>query len=281
MFLLVGGDSTIGAATAGVLRARKMPFLATSRRRDARDALPLDLRAIDEFAVPPGVTAACIFAAVARLGDCAADPEGTRAINVLGTLALAEKLAAAGVFTLYLSTDKVFDGTRPLVPADAPLSPASEYGRQKAEAETALRALGVPLGILRLAKVVPPRMALFAGWDTALRAGQPVGAFTAMMVAPTPIDLVATRLADMLATRDAAVRQLSGPRDVSYFEIARFIARRAVADEALVEPTDGAAVMPPGGLAAHTTLATEIAVPDAFAVVDWSLGENSPARPTR
>ena len=89
------------------------------------------------------------------------------------TIALIDRLAARGIYTLFLSTNQVFSGERPHVPADAPVSPVSEYGRQKAEAERVLRsrmANGAPIGVLRLAKVVSPGMALVTNWRQELTA---------------------------------------------------------------------------------------------------------------
>ena len=268
MFLLVGGDSSIGAATAALLEQRGVPFVATSRRPGA--PLPLDLRRVDQFEVPNGVTAACIFAAVARLADCAADPASTRAINVDGPVKLAQRLAGTGVYTLFLSTDKVFDGTRPTVPSGTPTAPISEYGRQKAAAEAALIALNAPVGVLRLSKVLPRGMPLFVNWDRDLRAGRPVKAFAEMRLAPVPAAIVGTTILDLLERRHTGIRQLSGPRDVSYFDVARFIARCAGVDEGLVERGD-TSNMPAGSLIKHTTLATEIPVPDPFDVVEEAL----------
>ena len=91
---------------------------------------------------------------------------------------------------LFLSTDKVFDGTRPQVPADAAPCPVSEYGRQKAAAEAALverMRQSAPAAILRLAKIVSPGMDLLRQWIANLGAGKPIRAFDDMMMALGPL----------------------------------------------------------------------------------------------
>jgi dTDP-4-dehydrorhamnose reductase len=189
--LIVGGDSEIAAATTAYLRERGHDVIATTRRRElvAADRPFLDLtKAIEDWPVPDGVTAACLCAAIARLNDCARDRAGSAMINVTGTLALAKKLLAQGIPVLFLSTDKVFDGERAYVPADASPCPVSEYGRQKAAAEAALDDLmreGAPAATLRLAKVVMPGMALLREWIAELNGGRPIRAFHDMMMAPT------------------------------------------------------------------------------------------------
>jgi dTDP-4-dehydrorhamnose reductase len=261
MFLLVGGDSEIGGSTWLSLKAARKAAIATTRRPQlAAGERPLfDLAAdLSAFEPAPDVTAACVFAAAARLAACAADPEGTAFINVRQTLALAERLTARGVYVLFLSTNQVFDGSVADVAADAPASPVSEYGRQKARAETALRERmlqGAPIGVLRLAKVVSAGMPLLHGWARALAAGEPVRAFHDMTMAPTPMDLVSTAIAVLLESRAAGVFQLTGLQDVSYAEVAHRLARRLGVDAALVPSVATTeAGMPEGAAPRHTTL---------------------------
>jgi dTDP-4-dehydrorhamnose reductase len=282
MFLLVGGDSEIAAATAAHLRRQGAAVVATTRRRErvAEDRPFLDLAAgLEDWRPPPEIAAACIFAAIARIPDCARDPAGSAFVNVSQTVALAERLLAHDIPVLFLSTDKVFDGGRPSMPADAPLCPITEYGRQKAAAETALRALrrtGAPVTVLRFAKIVSPDMPLLRDWKAALAAGRPVAAFADLVTAPTPVAMAAAAVAALLTARQGGVFQLSGPRDVTYAEIALRLADRIGAAPALVQPRSAYdAGMPEGSTPKHTTLdSTAICallgadVPDPWTVID-------------
>ena len=281
MRLLIGGDSEIGAATFRVLRERGEPVAATTRRPDrvAPDRPFLDLsHPLEDWTPPPGTRGACIFAAVARLAACENDPAGSAHVNVTQTAVLIERLIAHGVAVVFASSDKVFDGTRPQMPADAPVAPNCEYGRQKAAVEALLRAhieRGADAAILRLSKVVAPGSALFAAWIAALRAGRPVRAFTDLMFAPVPIALVVDAVAALLRSRARGIFQLSGPRDISYSEAAHYLARRLGADESLIEDMsvrDGG--QPPGAAAPFTSLDSSalrerygMVVPDAGEVL--------------
>jgi dTDP-4-dehydrorhamnose reductase len=282
MFLVVGANSEIGSATARLIRARHGRLTTTTRRSSevTADRIHLDFgRPIEKFAVPEGITAACICVAVARLAACAADPAGSARVNVEQTLALVDLLTARNVYTLFLSTNQVFNGNEPHVPAEAPTSPVSEYGRQKAVTEDALRARmanGAPIGILRLAKVVSPGMALVEAWRQELTAGRSIRAFSDMTMAPVPVDIVAASIAHLMEDRLPIVAQLTGPRDVTYVDVGRFVAESIGADLGLVDPVSALENgLPPGSTPRNTTLDSSylagrygLTVPDAFDVIE-------------
>jgi dTDP-4-dehydrorhamnose reductase len=280
MFLLAGGDSEVGAAAARYMRDCGIAVAATTRHPAGagHDRPLLDLSApLESWEPPAGTTAACILAAVARIAACENDPVGSAFINVDQTLALADRLLGFGAAVLFVSTNQVFDGTRSHVLPDAPTCPVSAYGRQKARTEAGLlqrAASGRPVAILRLTKVVSPEMPLLRAWAKDLADGRPVRAFPDMMMAPVPITLVSQAIAVLLRDRATGIFQLSGPRDVTYADVARHVARRVGAAERLVEAVS-APDMPVGAIPPHTTLDSTllrdrygIAVPDAFEVVD-------------
>ena len=281
MFLIVGGDSEIGTATSRAMQARGLAVAATTRRCEvvAPDRPLLDLAApLDDWEPPPGTKAACLCAAVARLAACADDPQGSAYINVAQTLALVEKLLARDIAVLFLSTDKVFDGRTPHQRAAAPHSPVCEYGRQKARAEAALMRYterGAPVAILRLAKVMSDGMPLIAGWVRELAAAKPIRVFNDLALAPTPTDLVCAAIIALLEDRARGIFQLTGPRDVSYADIGRFLAAYLDADPALVRETSAAtAGLPEGSTPQHTTLDSSrlhvhygLEVPDVWEIV--------------
>lgn len=247
--LVVGGDSLVGAALAAHLRARGDSVIETSRRpeRIAAGALALDLAA-DPGTWPdlPPLKGAALCAAVARLQDCERDPAGSRRVNVEGTAALARRLAEADVATVFLSTDKVFDGTRPRRRRDDPACPDSAYGRQKADAEAAMPTAAA---ILRLSKVVSPTLDLFQGWTRDLKAGRAITPFDDLMMAPVSVERVVDLTARLIDERRSGLFQLSGAEDVNYVEAARILALRLGTDPALIHPR------PSGGTTArHTTL---------------------------
>jgi dTDP-4-dehydrorhamnose reductase len=281
MFLVVGANSEIGSAAARLMQARGEKVLTTTRRLvTSSHQVQHDFNSpIESFAIPEGVRCACIFVAVARLAACEADPAGSALINVKRTIALIDLLVARRIYTLFLSTNQVFDGDTPHVAAGTPMSPISEYGRQKAETESLLHkrmADGAPIGVLRLAKVVSPGMALLSTWTQELVSGRKIRAFSDMTMAPTPVDLVAISIARMMEERLSVVAQLTGPRDVTYVDIARFLANKNGVNPRLIEPVSALeSGMAKGATPRNTTLDCSliaerygVIVPDAFDVID-------------
>jgi len=90
--------------------------------------------------------------------DAAEDEENkakVHAINVDGTMYIAEAAKAAGAKMLYLSTDYVFDGTgeRPWQPDDKNYAPLNYYGQTKLEGEIAVSSTLEKFFIVRIAWV--------------------------------------------------------------------------------------------------------------------------------
>ena len=86
-------------------------------------------------------------------------------------------------------------------------------------------------------------------------------------------------IAALLADRAGGVFQLSGPRDVTYGEAARFLAGQLGADPALVKETSALATgQPLGSTPRHTTLDSTllrerygVSVPDVWDVIGTTL----------
>ena len=238
-WLVVGGDSLIGRALVRTVEVQGRAVLATTRRRGCagprRPHLELAQDPSD-WTPPDRVSVAFLLAAAANQLSCCADPAAARRINVDNTTALARRLIDCGAFVVFTSTNLVFDGEQARYPTCAAPHPTSEYGRQKADAERALLALGSRVAVVRLTKVLSAELPLIANWVAALKAGRAVEAFTDLICAPMPVDFVAEALAGIGAQEKGGLFHLSGADEMSYAEFAAALARRLGADPSLVRP---------------------------------------------
>ncbi len=231
--LIVGADGVIGRELAAALRSIGHDVAGTSRRPDA--PLRLDLAAAESW-TPPACDVAYFCAGVTSLKTCEEHPGETRGVNVLGTERVVRALRDRSVFVIFLSTNLVFDGSHARAAAGEPCAPASEYGRQKAEAEAALLAMG-GCAVVRLTKVVPAGMPLLQSWRDALRRRETIHPFSDKLMAPIALGHVVHALQAIASERLDGIWQLSADRDISYADAAFRIAGRLGASPSLVAPT--------------------------------------------
>ena len=257
--LVVGGDGLLGGALTTYWRSLGFDVLATSRRisRSPSD-VRLDLADAAGWNPPEGIGVAVICAAQARAHECKADPEGTRLVNVVGTVEVASRLVERGAFVVHLSSTHVFDGAESHRKATEPPSPVTEYGNQKVEAEAALTELGLSqVAILRISKLLGPTPDPIAGWAASLRRAEPIAPFADMRFAPIPLKTVLSVITLLGLGRHAGIYQLSGERDISYADAAALGARWLGVDESLVRPVKARDANPNiANLPLHTTFDT-------------------------
>jgi dTDP-4-dehydrorhamnose reductase len=288
--LVIGADGQIGRALVAGLAQHGLVALGTTRHREGvgPGRVYLDLEGdLNAWRCPGTIGAAILAAAVTRLDTCERDPEATDRVNVAANLALADVLAKRGIHVVFLSSNQVFDGSRPHRRAGELTSPRTVYGRQKAEVEGRLHARDGRASILRLTKVVTPGLPLLSDWSRALVSGSPIRPFRDMVIAPLPVSFVVEVVARIVQQRTAGIVQASGPVDVPYADVALHLAQHLGADSRLVQPIDSSgAGLPAIFVPRHTTLDTgrlrnELALipPDLTAVLQSSFPAGPPNCP--
>lgn len=256
--LVIGADGLVGSALFRRLRNAGQSVAGTTRRRAKVHVrrIHLDLaECVDHWESPWPVSVATVCAGVTTVQACKDDPRSAAAVNVEGISSLVSNLVAAGAFVILLSTNQVLDGSKPCQAPDAPLSPATEYGRQKAEVERRMARHGDSVAIVRFAKILGAQPSLFSGWRASLDSGKPIHPFSDMTLAPVPLSCAVTVLALVASLRLPGILQVSAEEDISYAEAARIGANALGADPRLVQPVAASEM---GGYAepipAHSTL---------------------------
>jgi dTDP-4-dehydrorhamnose reductase len=250
--LIIGSSGLVAPALGQRLREEGFEVEHASRSGGIR----LDLAELDLSVLPDAVETVFLIAAQTALRCCEDEPEATRIVNVLAPAEIARFYAAKGAHVLMISTNLVFDGMAPSVPAMATRRPACVYGEQKAELEEVTLALSAPATVLRITKIIESLGQLVASWSDDLRAGRPIKPFSDLVCAPVSLARVLDILVHAARRRSAGLFQHSGDRDIDYAEIARTLCRNMKVPEALVEPVKGADLpVPPVALPRHTTLA--------------------------
>jgi len=255
--LVVGGDGMLGRHLTDTFARSQTPVWTSTRKTAdvSRRRLFLDLAQPPNQFSPPfsGAGIAILCAAITSQAQCEREPMATQRVNVDHTVALAERLVQVGMFVIFLSSNAVFDGEKPLVPADSPACPVTEYGRQKARTEARLLEMGEQVAIVRLTKVLAPDTALLKDWAANLGAGRAVHPFSDAVMAPISAAFTVDLVRRVATIRQAGVVQVSASQDISYEMAALHLAHLLSAPSALVKPASyrdaGIANMP-----RHTTL---------------------------
>ena len=235
MIAVVGATGTIGSAVMHSLEEAGAEAVGFSKSHvDPRRRL--DLADKQTWgALPSGADAVLVSAGISDLRTCCEQPAATRAVNVEGTADFVRFVAERGSFPVVVSTSYVFDGSRPDFGPGDMVCPRCEYGKQKADLEGKLKELPQDYAVVRITKVFGKTSRLVAVWKEALSKGEEILAAGDARLSPVTEDFAGSAFASLLQMRRPGVFQISGCDDVSWFEVARSLARKCGVDDAKVK----------------------------------------------
>lgn len=161
--------------------------------------------------------------------------EQARFINVEKTLEVINYFLKRGAHIIFPSTNLVLANETPDQKIDAPYRPLSLYASLKAEVEKELLKTPSQTTICRLPKILGSSTPLIQNWCTKLKQKEEIQALTDLIVAPVSIDYAIEMLCKIIVKRPGGIIHMSG-QEISYFQIARSIAKRLHASGKLVVP---------------------------------------------
>ncbi|MFK4447429.1 dTDP-4-dehydrorhamnose reductase [Caballeronia udeis] len=239
---LIGASGLLGRAVTNELAAfPRWQVVRTAFRHGDASTVTLDVRdesAVREFITDHAPDAIVVAAAERRPDVCENDPALARALNVDALGFIASAAREIGSWVLSISTDYVFDGTRPpYQPDDAP-NPLNAYGRSKLDGEQVLLQSSAQSCVLRLPLLYGPVI----DWgESAVTSLTPAIVESVRGPAPAVMDAWATRYPTFTPDVAVVIRQLlerheigesvtgvkhwSGDEPMTKFDIAQSIAR--------------------------------------------------------
>jgi dTDP-4-dehydrorhamnose reductase len=238
-FLVIGGDGQLGASISSHLKEAGHQILSTVFLRDpaCAEEIFMDLREdVSLWPITGTFDTAFLCAAVTSTEICWTQPEETRKINVENTLSLAKRISQTGTALFFPSSNLVFDGLVPFRKATDPVSPRCEYGRQKVETERGLTDLTDRVSIVRFTKIIGPGMALIQNWITDLRQGKMIHPFSDMVLSPVSLRFATEAIIAIMQREGYGLWQVSAREDVTYEQMARYLARKMGISQKLIEP---------------------------------------------
>lgn len=254
--LILGKTGTLGTAFAHVCTTRGLHHHLLSRAEmnlESPEQIADVLRTMKPWAV---VNAA----GYVRVDDAEGDAEACTLANTEGPAHLARACAAMGIGLLTFSTDLVFDGSKqtPYVEDDVP-APLNVYGLSKLAAEEAVLRLYPQALVVRTS-------AFFGPWDEhnfarhvlrTLESGQRVESISDAVVSPTYVPHLVDACLDLLLDRGAGIYHLCNQGEISWYEWACDIARRAGFSEHSIIPRTRAEMNLPAARPRYCAMATE------------------------
>ena len=230
--LIVGGDSLIGRALDECWARKGKRVLKTSRRENAlsETCFFLDIeRDVSTWSPPSSVSVAYLCVAISSLEECQKNPLQTALVNTHNTIKLAEILVSNGIHVIFPSSNRVYDGACAFQKADNLTCPKTEYGRQKAEVERQLSEFAKSVSIVRFTKIIHSNLPLLKDWIKSLQNGEDIHPFSDMVMSPISLSFTVNVLCCIAETGTMGITQVSGERDITYEDIARFITRHMCA----------------------------------------------------
>jgi dTDP-4-dehydrorhamnose reductase len=253
--LVTGGTGQVGTA----LR-RLGPKFGVEIVAPGRDELDLISPASIEAAVAGRNWAALInCAAYTGVDKAESEPDAAYAVNAVAPELLALASTVRGIRLLHVSTDYVFDGSKPgFYTEDDPVAPLGVYGASKEAGERGVRAANPDQVILRTAWVVSPCGHNFI--KTMLRLGserKQLRVVDDQRGCPTSaIDIAEALLTIATQGGPAGTYHFVNAGEASWCELARFVFDRAGLDVA-VEAIATADYPTPAKRPANSRLSTD------------------------
>lgn len=192
------------------------------------------LRSVEEVA--PDVVIHC--AGLANVEQCETDPDLAYHVNVELSANVAHVCAKAGIQLVYICTDHLFSGNKPLVTEDEPVSPVNVYGRTKWEGENKVLEAGSDFLSVRTN---------FYGWGTPyrqsfsdmiiqnLRAGKKINLFDNFYYSPILIEDLAVSVMSLLKHKAGGIYNIAGNERISKHEFGMRVAREFGLDTDLIQ----------------------------------------------
>jgi dTDP-4-dehydrorhamnose reductase len=205
-----------------------------------------------------------------------------RAVTLDGAAAVAEAAAAVGARLVHVSSDVIFDGTKPCPYTEQdPPSPITDYGRAKAEAEHAVQAAHPDALVVRTSLLYggsePSRHERLAH-EAADGRGE-MTFFEDELRSPVLVGELASALLELAAREERGILHVAGPDIVSRYQFACLLARAHGRRGELIRRgrLDASGVARPANSALDTSRARGLLRTRLHGVLEYAAGARRPS----
>jgi dTDP-4-dehydrorhamnose reductase len=142
---------------------------------------------------------------------------------------LAERCGSIGARFVHISTDHLWDGTRPMMEESAPPSPVNIYAHSKAEGERTVLSTNPRALIVRtnfFGEGLPWRKSLSDWMVERLRSGDGLDAFIDSHFTPIHLDALASTIVEMVDRDAGGIYHIAGRDRISKYDFAMRLCRK-------------------------------------------------------
>ena len=155
--LIVGINSYVGSNLGKYLKIKKYKIYGTTKEKiiKKKKIFYFDLKKPNFDNLDIKFDDAIICASITSVKKCEKNPNITRKVNVNNTVKLLKYLSSKSIFTIFISSNLVFDGKKPFNKVNEKTNPISEYGKQKLLVEKFIKTKNYNnFSIIRFTKVI-------------------------------------------------------------------------------------------------------------------------------
>ena len=177
------------------------------------------------------------LAALTNVDLCETEKELAYLLNAKSTEALAKQSANLGAFFVYVSTDYVFDGTKPLKKENDKPNPLGYYGKTKLDGEIFLNNLASSWAIARTSTPfgLHPKKKSFPVWiKENLESQKQIKVLTDQFTSPTYVPNLSKMLIEVATKKITGTIHLAGATRISRYDFAVMIAEKLNLDKSLL-----------------------------------------------
>lgn len=251
--LITGSNGLLGQKLVKQLMSEKEhSFLATARGENRLISISgFDYQTMDitnkkqVFEVVESYMPDCIIhtAAMTNVDQCESEKEACLAMNVEAVKYLAEVCDKHNIHLVHVSTDFIFDGTHGPLREDEKPNPISFYGQSKLDAELIVQKMTAPWSIARTVLVIGivdqmSRSNIVLWAKGALEKGQKINVVTDQFRTPTLAEDLADGCLRIADKKAIGVFNISGPDQMSIFELVNQVAEHFNLDKTLINPVN-------------------------------------------
>ena len=227
--LIIGANSQIGSFLFNYLELKGTEVYGTTRRRElitqSNKYIYLDLLSDGEIKNIEDFDIAIFCAGITGIEFCEQNKSLSNLINVTYTIQLIKKLIRKNIKVLFLSSNKVFNGTKSFYKYSDLTSPNTTYGLQKTIVENSF--LNSNFCTLRLTKVLTNESPMLQEWGKCIREKKRIKLSCSSFISPISLNEVGEAVQMIIKmeiegnAKHGNIYHLGGKEELSLFHFAQ------------------------------------------------------------